>query len=234
MTTIKEKEKILTTIIADMKFMFNLFAFLYMAAPLIIVPYWAYLNDNCYLLFGILFSWFASYTTFSPRLRGFIFLFTMLCLGFWLMIGFSIHQYITFFFFCSLGGYLFAQIAEQYDQDSKRGTLENDAELKEHLEKNTEYLKERTQKWKVENPNKEMTFEVLDALARGRTISESDYAGTTLTELTDRAVKNYYAKNPKLLENKIAKWRIQNPGKEVTEEIIDALAKNKKGTLSDE
>lgn len=99
-----------------MRIMFNLFAFLYMVAPLIVVPYWAYSNSNGYLLFGILFSWFASFTTFKPKLKKFIIIFTMLCIGFWLKSGFSIHQYITFFFFCSLGGYLFAQIAEEYNQ----------------------------------------------------------------------------------------------------------------------
>lgn len=144
-----------------MKFMFNLFAMLYMVAPLIIVPYWAYSNDNWYLLFGILFSWFASFTSVSRKLKSFIFLFTMLCIGSWLRSGFSIHQYITFFFFCSLGGYLFAQIAEEYDQESKRGTMENDSEFQEFYEKNLKYVTLEMEKWKTENPNKELTEPIL-------------------------------------------------------------------------
>ena len=217
-----------------MRFIFKLFALLYMIGPLVVIPYLAHSNNNWYLLFGILFSWFASFTTFHSKLRGFIFLFTLLCIGIWFSIGFNIHQYITFFFFCSLAGYLCAQIAEHYDQSSKRGTLGNDAELKRRLEKNPEYLKDKMRKWTEENPDKELTFDVIDALARGRTITESDLAHTTLNELTERSLKNHYTKNPKVLEEKIAIWRSQNPDKEPTNEIIDALAKNKKGTLREE
>lgn len=99
-----------------MRMMFNLFALLYMAGPLIFVPYWSYTNSNGYLLIGIFFSWFASFTTFKPKLKKFIFIFTILCIGYWLKSGFNIHQYITFFFFCSLSGYIFAQIAEEYNK----------------------------------------------------------------------------------------------------------------------
>lgn len=113
-----------------MKFMFKFFRFLYMIAPLVAIPYWAYSNDNWYLLFGIPFSYFGSYSSYTPRLKSFIFLFTIVCIGVWIGIGFSIHQYITFFFFCSLWGYLIAKIAEEYDQQSKNGNLENNAVLK--------------------------------------------------------------------------------------------------------
>ncbi len=121
-----------------MRTMFKWFAFLYMFAPLIAVPYWAYSNDNWYLLFGIPFSYFGSYTSFSPRLRSFIFMFTILCIGVLIATGFSIHQYITFFFFCSLWGYLIAKIAEEYDQQSKKGTLNNDQEMLKHFSENKE------------------------------------------------------------------------------------------------
>gem|GEM_PF-2280798 len=151
-----------------MKVMFKIFVFLYMVVPLIVIPYWAYTNDNWYLLFGILFSYFASYTSFSKRLRGFIFLFLMLCIGFWIKSGFSINQYLTFFFFCSLWGYIMTQIAEQYDQQSKRATLENDAELSKFLDDNPEYLQQKMKKWQEENPGKEFTFDVIDFLAKGK------------------------------------------------------------------
>lgn len=128
-----------------MRTMFKWFAFLYMFAPLIAVPYWAYSNDNWYLLFGIPFSYFGSYTSFSPRLRSFIFLFTILCIGVWIATGFSIHQYITFFFFCSLWGYLIAKIAEEYDQQSKKGTLNNDQEMLKHFSEIKKKMKQRLQ-----------------------------------------------------------------------------------------
>lgn len=155
-----EKESIMT-------FMFNLFAFLYIVAPLIVIPYWAYSNSNGYLLFGILFSWFSSYTSFQRRQK-ILFLFQIICIGFWIKSGFSIHQYITFFFFCSLWGYLSAQIAEGYDQLSKRGTLENDAERLEFHEKNPNHLKEKLEKWREQNPDKQLTYDVIDALAKDK------------------------------------------------------------------
>jgi hypothetical protein len=37
---------------------------------------------------------------------------SVLCIGVWFGNGFSFHQYITFFFFCSLSGYLFFGLAE--------------------------------------------------------------------------------------------------------------------------
>jgi hypothetical protein len=115
-----------------MKLMFGLFAFLYMVSPLVVVPTFAYLEGNYYLLLGILFSYFASYTAISGQLKGFIYLFLLLSIGFWLSSGFSVYQYITFFFFCSLGGYLLAAIADAYDAASKH---EADGANREEIEK---------------------------------------------------------------------------------------------------
>lgn len=217
-----------------MKFMFNLFAFLYIVSPLIVIPYWAYLNDNWYLLLGILFSWFASYTTFSPKFKGFIFLYTFLCIGIWVKISFSIHQYITFFFFCSLGGYLFAKIAEEYSQESKKGTLENDLEFMDFYEKNPEYLQKKMEEWVIENPDKQLTYEAIDSLAKGKKVRDSDLTGETINQMTEKFLKKYIASNPPELKRKINKWENQNPDKEITEEIIYELAANKNGTLRNE
>lgn len=103
-----------------MKLIFGFFALLYMLFPLIVIPIFAYFEGNWYLLFGILFSYFASYTAVSGQLKSFIYLFLLLCIGSWLKTGFSFYQYITFFFFCSLGGFLFAAIADAYDSQIKR------------------------------------------------------------------------------------------------------------------
>ena len=92
------------------KAIFNTFVLLYMFAPLILVPIWAYHERNAWLLIGIPVSYIASYSAAAHSKL--IFLFFMLCIGVWLKTGFSLHQYITFFFFCSLWGYLFFQLAE--------------------------------------------------------------------------------------------------------------------------
>jgi hypothetical protein len=41
-----------------------------------------------------------------------VFLFLALCIGAWFKLGFSLHQYLTFFFLCALWGYLFFKLAE--------------------------------------------------------------------------------------------------------------------------
>jgi hypothetical protein len=92
-----------------LKAIFGIFVLLYSLAPLILVPIWAYHERNAWLLVGIPVSYIASYSAaVNSKL---VFLFLMLCVGVWLWNGFSFHQYITFFFFCSLWGYLFYQFA---------------------------------------------------------------------------------------------------------------------------
>lgn len=150
-----------------MRAMFKIFAFLYMFAPLIAIPSWAYSNDNWYLLFGILFSYFGSYSSFSPRLKSFIFLFTILCIGVWIKTGFNIHHYITFFFFCSLWGYLIAKIAEAYDQQSKEGTFHNDQEMLKHLSENEDEIKTKIAEYIKEHPGKKLTYDEIDKIVRG-------------------------------------------------------------------
>jgi hypothetical protein len=92
------------------KAIFSIFVLLYTLAPLILVPAWAYYERNAWLLAGIPVSYIASYSAAAHSKL--IFLFLVLCIGVWLKAGFSFHQYITFFFFCSLSGYLFFELAE--------------------------------------------------------------------------------------------------------------------------
>lgn len=93
------------------KAMFNILAMLYMAAPLIIIPLWAYHVGNWWLLVGIAVSYAASFS--AANRSKIIFLFACLCVGFWIRSGFSVYQYITFYFFCALWGYTLFQMAEE-------------------------------------------------------------------------------------------------------------------------
>jgi len=97
------------------KAIFNIFVVFYTIAPLILIPIWAYHERNAWLLVGIPVSYIASYSAAAHSKL--IFLFLMLCIGVWLKAGFSFHQYITFFFFCSLWGYLFFQLAESMQNE---------------------------------------------------------------------------------------------------------------------
>jgi hypothetical protein len=92
------------------KAIFNILVMLYMAAPLIIIPLWAYHVGNWWLLVGIVVSYVASFS--AANRSKIIFLFACFCTGFWILSGFSIYQYITFYFFCALWGYMLFQVAE--------------------------------------------------------------------------------------------------------------------------
>jgi hypothetical protein len=89
---------------------FNILVMLYTVAPLILIPLWAYYESNWVLLAGIAVSYLASFS--AARQSKIIFLFTLLCIGYWIRSGFHIHDYITFFFFCALWGYMVFQMAE--------------------------------------------------------------------------------------------------------------------------
>jgi hypothetical protein len=97
------------------KAIFNIFVFLYMLSPLILVPIWAYHERNAWLLAGIPVSYIASYSAAANSKL--IVLFLVLCIGVWLKAGFSFHQHITFFFFCALFGYLCFAWAESTQND---------------------------------------------------------------------------------------------------------------------
>jgi hypothetical protein len=103
-----------------MQIMFVIFAFCHMFVPLIAIPYLAYYLGSWFLLFGILFSFVGSIC--AARELPIIYLFTCLCIGFWLRYGFDIHQYITFYFFCSLWGHLTCLIAGEYENEMKKGS----------------------------------------------------------------------------------------------------------------
>lgn len=92
------------------KVIFNFLVLLYTLAPPVLISAWALYENNWWLLLGIPVSYAASYS--AARRSKLIFLFLFLCIGVWIKNGFSIRQYITFFFFCALWGYMIFQMAE--------------------------------------------------------------------------------------------------------------------------
>jgi hypothetical protein len=94
-----------------MAFLFKVNVLLYTVAPVVLIPCWAYYEDNWWLLFGIPVSYMGSLSAaFRAKL---VILFSLLCVGVWLGVGFSIHQYITFFFFCAWWGAIFFRWANE-------------------------------------------------------------------------------------------------------------------------
>jgi len=97
------------------KTFFNIFGLLYMVAPPVFLSLIAYHYHDWRLLGGIFISFFASYSA-ANRLRIFptlFFLFLCLCMGVWLRLGFSVHQYITVYFLSALWGYMLFKIADE-------------------------------------------------------------------------------------------------------------------------
>lgn len=82
----------------------RVFATICLAIPLLIVPVWSYKADNWWLLFGSLISVIGSFIGMSKKGYSIVSLTTIICIGFWIKGGFSIHQYITFYYFCFLFG----------------------------------------------------------------------------------------------------------------------------------
>lgn len=98
----------------------DIFVLLYMAAPVIIVPVFAYYADNWWLLLGITFSYtfsyFATFTNSAHRDKWkstLILFYLSLCVIYWITTEFNFYSYITFFFFCSLWGTLLLLIAKK-------------------------------------------------------------------------------------------------------------------------
>ena len=97
------------------KTLFTICVLLYMVAPPIFVSLLAYHYHDWRLLIGIIISFFASYAA-ANHLRivlTLFFLLLCLCIGVWIRVGFSIHEYISVYVFSAFWGYVLFKIAEE-------------------------------------------------------------------------------------------------------------------------
>jgi hypothetical protein len=101
-----------------------------MVAPLFLASGWAFYERNWWLLMGIPVSYVATYS--ATRGSKIIFLFLCVCIGVWIRSGFSIHQYVTFFFFCALWGYMLFQMAESAQNEYAMQSLVENEDLFAH------------------------------------------------------------------------------------------------------
>jgi len=100
---------------------------LYIVAPLIIIPLWAYHMGNWWLLAGIAVSYLASDS--AGKASRSIFVFGCYCIGFWIHNGFSIYHYTTFYFVCALWGYMLWQLADTIREGCARQSLIESSKL---------------------------------------------------------------------------------------------------------
>lgn len=128
--------------------------FVYFIAPLIVVPYIAYKQDNWYILFGIAFCYIGVYA--GKAMPSVFYLILCLCIGFWFKAGFDIHQYITLFFFCMLGGFFFSTLADEYE----KLVTKQDGKFTKEMKGSNELRQQIAQKilkYKEDNPKKDIT-----------------------------------------------------------------------------
>jgi hypothetical protein len=93
---------------------------LYIVAPLVVIPVYAYTCGNWWLLFGIVA---AGIGAMSPSFVG---MFLCICIGVWLRAGAHIHQYVTFFFLCALCECLLFRFCDaRADADARKTLIEN-------------------------------------------------------------------------------------------------------------
>jgi hypothetical protein len=102
----------------------NVLVLSYAVLPIVVVPVWAWYYRDWWLLLGVPAAYAGSFSaTWRSKL---IYVFFCLCVGVWLRNGFSTHQFITFFFFWSLWGYMLFLIAEHaQEQFSIQSLVEN-------------------------------------------------------------------------------------------------------------
>jgi hypothetical protein len=93
---------------------------LYSVAPFILIPIWAYIEHNWWLLIGIIISLSATksaagkiYIKQTQNAIGGLLLFS--CILLWFFLG--IHNYYTFFSLCALWGFMFFCIADNVESE---------------------------------------------------------------------------------------------------------------------
>jgi len=118
------------------KTLFNIFVFLYLVAPFIVVPIFAYSSKNWWLLLGILVSEiFTHFTTWRRAEFGgkwkskLINLFLVAFVINWFINGFHFYNYITFFFICALWGTITFLIADESQYDYALQILKENKKL---------------------------------------------------------------------------------------------------------
>jgi hypothetical protein len=114
------------------KIIFNFFVMLYLVGPFIIVPVWAYLERNWWLLLGIVVSVIATrvaaWQIYFPQRKNSIGGFLLFAsIASWFFDG--IHNYWTFFLLSALWGFVLFIIADNTERKYATETLVENSEL---------------------------------------------------------------------------------------------------------
>ena len=106
---------------------FTICFLLYLVAPILLIPLWAYHERNWWLLFGIIIA-----SLIAPQLaqlRGSFMGGLLLLASLILLFTKGIHNYFTFYCLCALWSYFFFQLAEAVQIEHAKRALINNPEL---------------------------------------------------------------------------------------------------------
>ena len=109
------------------KTVFNILVMLYIVAPFLIIPFWAYHESNWWLLIGIVVASLLAPQLAQRKGHSIGGLFLLACVGFWFFKG--IHNYYTFLSLCALWGYMFFQMADNAQTEYAIQSLIDSPEL---------------------------------------------------------------------------------------------------------
>ena len=128
----------------------SVFVFLYSFFPILFISAYSAIMHEWKLLFGIIFTYIG--VNLAIRSRSFFYLFTLFLLGFWTKEGFHIHQYLTFFYLCTLWGFFCCLMVHE---DSVINMTKEDYDKK---------MSEKTLRYLSENPTQKLDFDKMSAI----------------------------------------------------------------------
>jgi hypothetical protein len=110
------------------KAIFNTLCAMYQLVPLLVIPFWAYHEQNWWLLIGIPIASLIAPLLFrrsrKASVGGLVLLVFLIS---WISVGF--HNYFTFFLLCAFWGLLFYQIADYVQGEYAMQSLVEDSKL---------------------------------------------------------------------------------------------------------
>jgi hypothetical protein len=103
-----------------MKMRSYIFSFLYLVFPLIAIPYWAYVNGNWLMLFGIGASYLGS-LCFRNEFGSIYFVSFIVLVSYCVYVGqFSIRNFYVTLFLCMSWGFINALLAQKFRDMAKQ------------------------------------------------------------------------------------------------------------------
>ena len=137
------------------------FLLIYILVPILIIPLFVFKTGKWFALFGILFYFTG---LIISRFKQWIFLPIPLffCFWYWYTYGFSLTDYVAFYFACLVSGTVFYEVKESYYKfvykilPEQMNNLEYDSKIEE--------LNRRIEKYKKDHPGQNVTQDIVEKI----------------------------------------------------------------------